>query len=77
MSLDGQGDLVLHTASGDVLQHAPVVYQEVGGSREAVAGHFVLLGPERGRVSGRHLRFGVATGDRPGLELQHLPRRQQ
>ena len=44
MSLDDQGNLVLHTASGDVLQHAPVVYQEVGGSRQAVVGQFVLVG---------------------------------
>jgi autotransporter-associated beta strand protein len=44
MSLDAQGDLVLHTALGDVLQHAPVVYQDVGGARQAVVGQFVLFG---------------------------------
>ena len=44
ISLDARGDLVLHTASGDVLQNAPVVYQEVNGVREAVTGQFVLLG---------------------------------
>ena len=44
LSLDDQGNLVLHTASGDVVEQAPVVYQEVGGTRQAVAGQFVLLG---------------------------------
>jgi len=44
ISLDHQGNLVLHTASGNVLEHAPVVYQEVGGVRQAVAGKFVLQG---------------------------------
>jgi hypothetical protein len=31
LSLDGQGNLVLHTAAGDVLEHAPVIYQNAGG----------------------------------------------
>ena len=42
MALDAQGDLVLHTAAGDVVEHAPVLYQEIGGARQAVAGHYVL-----------------------------------
>src|SRR5262249_46549690 len=43
ISLDSQGKLVLSTALGDVLEHAPVLYQEVGGARLSVAGQFVLL----------------------------------
>src|SRR5262249_36239576 len=31
LTIDGQGDLVLHLQGGDVVQHAPVVYQDVGG----------------------------------------------
>jgi hypothetical protein len=42
--LDAQGDLVLHTNGGDVVEHAPVIYQTVGGQRQAVAGRFVLQG---------------------------------
>ena len=42
ITLGAQGDLVLHTASGDLLQHAPVIYQEIGGVRLAVPGRFVL-----------------------------------
>ena len=44
MTLDGQGNLVLHTAGGDVVEHAPVVYQEIGGVRQPVSGQFVLEG---------------------------------
>src|SRR5438132_2709638 len=44
MTLDSQGNLVLHTAGGDVVEHAPVVYQEVGGARQAVSGHYLLEG---------------------------------
>jgi Bacterial Ig-like domain (group 3)/Kelch motif/Beta-propeller repeat/YDG domain/Galactose oxidase, central domain len=44
VSLDAQGNLVLASASGNVVEHAPVVYQEVGGVRQAVAGQFVMRG---------------------------------
>jgi hypothetical protein len=44
MTLDDQGDLVLHTSGGDVLEHAPVVYQDSGGIRQPVSGQFVLEG---------------------------------
>ena len=43
-SLDRAGNLVLHTSGGDVVEHAPVVYQEVNGQRQAVAGRYVLKG---------------------------------
>jgi hypothetical protein len=44
LELDGQGNLVLQTAGGDVVQQAPVLYQEIGGVRHAVSGHYVLKG---------------------------------
>ena len=44
MTLDAQGNLVLHTAGGDVVEQAPVLYQEADGGRQAVSGHFVLEG---------------------------------
>jgi hypothetical protein len=44
MTIDGQGNLVLHTSAGDVMEDAPVVYQESGGIRQVVSGQFVLEG---------------------------------
>ncbi len=44
MALDAAGNLVLHTAGGDVIEHAPIVYQESGGIRQNVSGQFVLEG---------------------------------
>lgn len=44
VTLDTSGNLVLHTSGGDVVQQAPVIYQELGGVRQAVAGEFVLQG---------------------------------
>ena len=48
ISLDAEGNLVLHTSGGDLVEHAPVVYQEVDGVRQAVAGRYVLQ--ESGQV---------------------------
>jgi hypothetical protein len=42
--VDGQGNLVLHTPGGDVVEHAPVLYQETEGVRQVVAGHYVAQG---------------------------------
>ncbi|HEX8282893.1 MAG TPA: carboxypeptidase regulatory-like domain-containing protein [Pyrinomonadaceae bacterium] len=45
--IDGDGDLVLPTAAGDVRQHAPHAYQEVAGVRRAVSCRYVLKGENR------------------------------
>jgi hypothetical protein len=42
LDLDSQGDLVIHTKAGDFLQQAPVLYQDIGGQRVSVAGHYVI-----------------------------------
>jgi hypothetical protein len=44
VTIDEQGDLVLHSAGGDVRQHRPFLYQEVGGVRQEVAGNFEFRG---------------------------------
>ncbi|MHC5539599.1 DUF7948 domain-containing protein, partial [Singulisphaera rosea] len=41
-TIDAQGNLVLHTAIGDVVEHAPVFYQELDGVRQAVSGQYVI-----------------------------------
>lgn len=42
--LDAEGNLVLNTSGGDLVQHAPVIYQELDGQRQSVTGAFVLDG---------------------------------
>jgi hypothetical protein len=42
MALDPQGDLVLHIAGGDLVERAPVLYQQGGASVQPVAGRYVL-----------------------------------
>jgi hypothetical protein len=56
LALDGQGNLVLHTAGGDVVEHAPVVYQGVAGAPQPVSGRYVLEGSDR-------VRFAVGAYD--------------
>lgn len=53
VALDAQGNLVLHTAGGDVTEQAPALYQVVNGVRRAVAGRYVL---------GTHGQVGFAVG---------------
>jgi hypothetical protein len=57
MFLDAQGNLVLETNAGEVIQRAPVIYQKVEGGRREVEGRYVLKG--KGEVG-----FEVAGYDR-------------
>lgn len=63
------GELVAHTPQGDLVQHAPVIYQEEkeNGRRDPVAGRYVLLaapGPRRGGTGAREVGFAVGPYDR-------------
>src|SRR5262249_17827692 len=55
VGLNGQGSLVLHTAAGDVVHQAPVLYQQNAAGRQAVDGRFV--------VEGNQVRFAVGAYD--------------
>jgi hypothetical protein len=55
MEVNAQGDLVLHTAIGDVVQHKPLAYQTCAGGRQEVASRYELDGAE--------VRFVVGTYD--------------
>ncbi len=55
-ALNSDGELVLHTSSGDLTWHKPVAYQEIGGKREAV--HCAYL------RKGKRLAFEVGAYDR-------------
>jgi hypothetical protein len=57
LTVNRDGELVIGLGGSEVIEHAPVVYQEIGGRRQTVAGRYVLRG--RGRVG-----FSVAEYDR-------------
>ena len=47
LAIDGQGDLVLQLAGGEVRQRKPVIYQEVNGARQTIEGRYVIEGRSR------------------------------
>jgi len=47
LALDAHGNLVLHTAHGQVLQRAPVIYQEIDGTKREIFGRYVVEGKKR------------------------------
>jgi hypothetical protein len=52
--VDRQGNLVLHIAAGELVQHAPHVYQDGDGAKETIPGRYVLLEPESSKPSSNH-----------------------
>jgi Beta-propeller repeat len=57
LDVDANGDLVLHTAVGELRQPAPVIYQQVGGVRNVIAGSYILENDDQ-------VRFRVGPYDR-------------
>jgi hypothetical protein len=62
--IGARGELILHTASGDLVQPAPTVYQEAGEQRQRVEGHYVLLAPPatNGAGEGGRQQVGFVLG---------------
>jgi hypothetical protein len=57
LEIDAEGDLVLRTYGGTVRQHKPVIYQDIDGVRQEIAGSYVRKGANR-------VGFEVAAYDR-------------
>lgn len=47
IKIDGNGDLVMTTAGGEVRHRRPVIYQELRGGRQTVAGRYQIKGRHR------------------------------
>src|SRR5579872_1736258 len=56
LSTDEEGNLILSTPVGAVVQKKPVIYQTVAGVRKPISGRFL--------VEGRTVRFDLASYDR-------------
>ena len=55
--IDKQGNLVIRSGSTDIIQHAPVIYQEHNGTRRQIAGRYA-------KVNRHEFGFSVADYDR-------------
>lgn len=65
LRIDPGGDLLLQTAGGKVVLNAPVIYQEIKGTKRIIPGRYVLLrhetqGPE---IETQKVGFEVASYD--------------
>ena len=58
VAVNRRGDLVLHTSGGDLVQHAPVTYQEIDGRRKPVLSRYVLA------ASGHQVSFHLGAYNR-------------
>lgn len=47
LRIDANGDLILSTPGGEVRQHKPVIYQEVNGAKQVIAGRYEIKGRHR------------------------------
>ena len=47
LAINRDGDLVIELGKAKVIEHAPVIYQEIGGERRIVAGRYALKGKNR------------------------------
>ncbi len=56
LELNSQGDVLMSVAGGKVALQKPVVYQEVNGQRQEIAGNYTI-------ASDRQIRFAVAAYD--------------
>ncbi|HKY42980.1 MAG TPA: SBBP repeat-containing protein [Pyrinomonadaceae bacterium] len=60
LDVSAEGDLVMQTAGGEIRQHKPTVYQEVGGVRQEISSTYVLI--DKHRVG---FRVGTYDANRP------------
>jgi beta-propeller repeat-containing protein len=76
--VDGDGNLILSVPGGDVIQRAPVIYQEADGVRKAIDGRFAMRGPrEIGFEVGPYAPDQPLVVDAPGTsELSSLATKQ-
>jgi uncharacterized protein (TIGR03437 family) len=56
LRVNAAGDLMVETAGGALLQHRPVVYQDIDGTRQEIAGNY--------RIHGKTATFAVGPYDR-------------
>ncbi|MBI3660936.1 SBBP repeat-containing protein [Candidatus Acetothermia bacterium] len=61
LEVDAQGELVVHTAGGQVHLHKPLIYQETNGVRQEISGGYALK-EKKNEVS---FRVGAYDASRP------------
>ena len=73
--LDQQGNLVMAFENGNMVESAPVAWQEVDGQRKLAEAKYVLYGSAGGWLCSRRLPVWCPCCDRPYAVVEHLPGR--
>ena len=65
LRIDDNGDLILHTAGGELRLHKPRIYKEINGTKQPIPGGYVLLELEtqNSELETQKVGFHVATYD--------------
>ena len=74
LSIDRAGNLLVKTAVGTLVQHAPVIYQEESGTRRTVHGGYVLQARRARWFPCPLVRSKTAADHRPRINVFQLPR---
>jgi hypothetical protein len=61
LSLDAKGQLIVKTQDGEVIQHRPLIYQEIGGVRKVIEGGYDLNSGKERKIS--EVGFQIARYD--------------
>jgi hypothetical protein len=64
IGIDSQGDLVLHTAGGEVRQREPIVYQEQNGKRSEISGRYALIQNPKYKIRDWEVGLEIGAYDR-------------
>ncbi len=75
--IDAQGDLVIATAAGEIVQRRPVAWQQAAAGRRDVSVRYVRSGCARDWPRTRNLRPRVAARHRSRDRVRHLPGRRR
>lgn len=62
--IDSQGDLVLHTAGGEVRQRKPIVYQEQNGKRSEISGRYAPIQNPKSKIQDWEVGLEIGVYDR-------------
>ncbi len=64
IGIDSQGDLVMHTAGGEVRQRKPIVYQEQNGKRSEISGRYALIQKLKSKIQDWEVGLEIGAYDR-------------
>lgn len=63
IEVDAAGDLAIHLGDGEIKQHKPVIYQQIGSARKEVAGRYEIVSAAKSALDETIVGFSIANYD--------------